>query len=561
MNLKPKLLILALLISINTFSQERKIIGRILAFGTQKPIKDANIVILGTTSGTFSNQLGFFELTVDPSKYKTLIASHIGFKTSEVLIPAEDRFKFFLEKEHILLNHLNLNLYPRNRSNELKSDVPKTKNDSDLIAVESGASFPNGMDNFYDFIGNSLASELSQVNEQGFNITFTINEGGQAVEILISDSTELVKAAVRQAFQKMPNWIPGTQRQNNISQYFILPIVSLDIPDVKSLDLKDFYSFISRNIKYPAQARRMGVEGAVYVEFQIDNSGNVMSIKLLKDIGADCGDEVRRIIAATPTELTKSLFDKTHFNQFILPVCFGLDRPFKTQQFTSNSDALLLNEVAVTSIGVVREQRVEGYPLRVSLSTPITTGSPTNYTYNSLSKALDEPKSVKRLSLTNNSINSFPLEIFKLNNLQFLDLEKNKLQKLPNEIELLTKLQELYLFGNQIESLPINFGNLKKLKILGLASNQLKSFPLELISLEKLEALDLSDNQLSSLPHEIGTMKNLKFLVLQNNNISNIPQEFYQLKKLENIYIQGNPIDPKDIELLKTTFKKAEIVF
>lgn len=561
MMLKPKLLILALLISINTFSQERKIIGRILDIGTQKPIKNANIVILGTTSGTFSNQLGFFELTVDAAKHKSLIVSHIGFKTSEVLIPAEDRFKFFLEKEYIQLNQLNLNLYPRNLTSELKSELSKTTNDSDLIVVESGASFPNGMDNFYDFVGNSLTSELSQLNEQGFKITFTINENGQAVEILISDSTELVKTAVRQTFQKMPNWIPATQRQNNIPQYFTLPIIRLDIPDVNSLDLKDFYNFISRNIKYPAQARRMGVEGAVYAEFHIDNSGNVISIKLLKDIGADCGDEVRRIIATTPTELTKSLFDKAHFNKFILPVCFGLDRPFKKQQFTSNSDALLLSEVAVTAIGVVREKRVVGYPAGVSRSTPITIGSPTIYTYNSLSKALDEPKSVKRLSLVNNSINSFPSEIFKLSNLEFLDLERNKLQKLPNEIELLTKLQELYLFENQIESLPINFGNLKKLKILGLASNQLKSFPLELISLEKLEALDLSDNQLSSLPPEIGTMKNLKFLVLQNNNISSIPQEFYQLKKLEKIYIQGNPIDPKDIELLKTTFKKTEIVF
>ena len=549
MTLKPKLLILALLISINTFSQERKIIGRILDLETQKPIKDANIVISGTTAGSFSNELGLFELTVDASKHKTLIVSHIGFKTSEVLIPAGERFKFFLEKEYILLNQLNLNGYPRNLTSEPKSEASKAKDNSDFIVVESGASSPNGMDNFYDFIGNSLTSELSQVYEQGFNITFTINESGQAVDLLLSDSTELVKSAVTKTFQKMPAWIPATQRQTTTPQYFILPIVNIDIPAVKSLDLKDFYSFIFHNIKYSAQARRMGVEGAVYAEFQVDNLGNVINIKLLKDIGADCGDEVRRVIAAIPTELTKSLFDKAHFNKFILPVCFGLDKPFKTEQFTSDSDALLLSEVGVTAIGVVSEKRVVGNPAGGSRSTT------------SLSKALDEPKSVKRLSLIGNSINSFPPEIFKLNNLEFLDLERNELQKLPNEIVLLTKLQELYLFKNQIESLPGNFGNLKNLKILGFASNQLKSFPLELISLEKLEVLDLSDNQISLLPSEIGTMKNLKFLVLQNNNISSIPPEFYQLKKLEIIYIQGNPIDHKDIELLKAKFKNTKIVF
>ncbi len=561
MTLKFKLLILFLLISINTFSQERKIIGRILDSGTQMPIKDANVVILGATSGTFTNQIGFFELTIDASIHKALIVSHRGFKTYEIQIPAEDHFKLFLEKEYTLLNKLNLNAYPKRVANELTSEVSKTKNDSDIIIVESDASFPGGLNNFYDFIGNALASELPQVDEQGFNIVFEINESGEAVEISISDSTELVKTAVRQTFQKMPNWTPATQRQNRVSQYFLLPIISADIPDIEALDLKDFYNFFSENIKYPVQARRMGIEGAVFAEFQVDNLGNVISVKLLKDIGADCGDEVRRIIIATPIELTKSLYDKSHFNKFILPVSFGLDRPLKIQQFTASSDALLLNEVVVLAIGVVRETRRLGNPTGVSRSAPISIVSSANFTFTSLSKALEDPKSVKRLSLINNSINSFPSEILKLNNLEFLDLERNDLQKLPNEIGLLTNLQELYLFENKVESLPLNFRNLKRLKILGLASNQLKSFPMELISLQKLEALDLSNNQISFLPPEIGSMKNLKFLILDNNGISRIPQEFYKLKKLEKIYIQGNPIDPKDFELLKAKFKKAEIVF
>lgn len=561
MILKLTLLILALLTSISVFSQERKIVGRILDLNTQKPLKEANIVIFGTTTGTFSNHLGFFELSVDASKHEALVASCIGFKTSVVSIPTEDRFKFFLEKEYILLDEINLGHFPRNVTNNFKPAIPNPKTDNELVVIESGALFPNGIDNFYDFIGNSLKSELSLINGQEFTISFTINERGQASEISISDSTDLIQRVVNQTFQKMTNWIPATQRQIQVSQHFILPIVNHEIPDVKSLDFMNFYTFISGNIKYPAQARRMGVEGAVYVEFQIDNSGNIISIKPLTDIGAGCGDEVSRVIATTPTELTKSLFEQAHFNKFILPVCFGLDSPFKPKQFTPNSNALVLTAVAVTAIGFEREKRVVGYPTGLSSSSMFPVKPAINNTFNSLSKALDEPRFAKKLFLTNSGLNLFPLEILKLTNLEFLDLEKNEIKRLPNEIELLTKLQELYLFENQIEDLPMNFGNLKKLKILGLGSNQINSFPLELTYLEKLEALDLSDNEISILPPEIGNLKNLKTLIIQNNNISSIPKEFFQLKKLEKIYLQNNPIDPKDKELLKTTFLKAEIAF
>ena len=282
--MKSNLLIFVFLIPISVFSQERKILGRILDFDTQKPVKNANIIILGTTSGTFSNQLGFFEITIDPSKHKTLVVSHIGFKTSEVLIPAEDRIKFSLKKEYILMSQLNLSRYPGKVATDLNREQSEAKIDGEMIAIEVGATYPNGINNFYDFIRNSLTAQIPEANHKNFDVTFTINEEGRAVDISISDSTASIKNAVIQAFEKMPDWTPAIQRQNKIPQHFVLPIVRLK-GDISSLALRNFYDFIGKNIKYPAQARRMGVEGVVYVEFLIDTSGNVLSTKSIKDIG------------------------------------------------------------------------------------------------------------------------------------------------------------------------------------------------------------------------------------------------------------------------------------
>jgi TonB family protein len=54
--------------------------------------------------------------------------------------------------------------------------------------------------------------------------------------------------------------------------------------------------FIYSWIKYPAKARENGTEGNVEVQFEVLRDGSVGNIKILKDIGNGCGEEVSRII-------------------------------------------------------------------------------------------------------------------------------------------------------------------------------------------------------------------------------------------------------------------------
>ena len=64
--------------------------------------------------------------------------------------------------------------------------------------------------------------------------------------------------------------------------------------------MEAFYKFVSKNLKYPAQARRMGIEGKVFVNFVVDRDGSLSDIKVIKGIGAGCDDEVERIIRKSP---------------------------------------------------------------------------------------------------------------------------------------------------------------------------------------------------------------------------------------------------------------------
>lgn len=61
-----------------------------------------------------------------------------------------------------------------------------------------------------------------------------------------------------------------------------------------------FYKFVGKNLKYPAQARRMGIEGKVFVHFVVDKDGSLSDIKVVKGIGAGCDEEVLRIVQKSP---------------------------------------------------------------------------------------------------------------------------------------------------------------------------------------------------------------------------------------------------------------------
>ena len=58
--------------------------------------------------------------------------------------------------------------------------------------------------------------------------------------------------------------------------------------------------FLADNTKYPHQARERNVEGIVKVSFVVDENGNVIDVKLLNDIGHNCGKEAMRVVNSMP---------------------------------------------------------------------------------------------------------------------------------------------------------------------------------------------------------------------------------------------------------------------
>ena len=82
--------------------------------------------------------------------------------------------------------------------------------------------------------------------------------------------------------------------------------------------------FIQKNMKYPAQARRMGIEGRVFVEFVIGKDGSISEVKAVKGIGAGCDEEAVRIIQSAPNWTPGKQRGKSVKQRMVLPITFKL---------------------------------------------------------------------------------------------------------------------------------------------------------------------------------------------------------------------------------------------
>jgi protein TonB len=61
----------------------------------------------------------------------------------------------------------------------------------------------------------------------------------------------------------------------------------------------EFYKQMSQNLKYPAKARRMDTQGRVYVQFIVNEKGELSNIEILKGIGNGCDEEAIRVLLLT----------------------------------------------------------------------------------------------------------------------------------------------------------------------------------------------------------------------------------------------------------------------
>ncbi|REE05977.1 energy transducer TonB [Marinoscillum furvescens] len=85
-----------------------------------------------------------------------------------------------------------------------------------------------------------------------------------------------------------------------------------------------FYKYVGDQMSYPSQARRMGIEGRVYVQFVVDKDGTVTEVKAVKGIGAGCDEEAERVLRESPKFKPGKQRGRAVKVRMVLPIIFKL---------------------------------------------------------------------------------------------------------------------------------------------------------------------------------------------------------------------------------------------
>lgn len=64
--------------------------------------------------------------------------------------------------------------------------------------------------------------------------------------------------------------------------------------------LSAFYKYVSENMEYPARAKRLDIEGRVFLQFVVEKDGSLTDVKVIKSLYEDCDAEAIRVLKSAP---------------------------------------------------------------------------------------------------------------------------------------------------------------------------------------------------------------------------------------------------------------------
>ena len=82
--------------------------------------------------------------------------------------------------------------------------------------------------------------------------------------------------------------------KHNYTQINVLPTPEIGFPK--------YYEKLTKEMKYPKSAKKIGLQGTVHIVYTINKNGQVSDYYIIKGLSADCDQEALRIFRETPVE-------------------------------------------------------------------------------------------------------------------------------------------------------------------------------------------------------------------------------------------------------------------
>lgn len=87
---------------------------------------------------------------------------------------------------------------------------------------------------------------------------------------------------------------------------------------------EELFTYLSKSIKYPENAKKNNVEGTVFITFVVDKSGEVTDAKVLRGINEECDEMALNVVKSMPRWVPGKEKGKVVNVQYNLPIKFKL---------------------------------------------------------------------------------------------------------------------------------------------------------------------------------------------------------------------------------------------
>jgi len=139
------------------------------------------------------------------------------------------------------------------------------------------------------------------------------SDGGGSTYVIIEDDRhtgETSKATISK------DNVPAFSEQ-------LIPKVAEQMPEFVG-GMPAMIGYLQKEIKYPEDSRKAGVQGKVFVESIVDKTGDVIHPKILKGVNAEIDKEALRVVSGFPKWVPASNQGEVVSAKYVLPINFSL---------------------------------------------------------------------------------------------------------------------------------------------------------------------------------------------------------------------------------------------
>jgi len=88
----------------------------------------------------------------------------------------------------------------------------------------------------------------------------------------------------------------------------------------------ELYEFIAKNLRYPEEAKKKGIEGKVFSKFVVEKDGSVTNVEIVKGVGYGMDEETLRVMKMSPNWNPGTQDGKPLRVSYVMPILFKLTK-------------------------------------------------------------------------------------------------------------------------------------------------------------------------------------------------------------------------------------------